>query len=158
MSAHAFANAVHDLLTGDAVFTAGVRDLIGGTPGVLRGNPPFQQIPAGQWPCWMIEQGDGSAHAVSEDGGSFLTIGAREAQFQSDLMLALVWKNDDREAAALQRGQLPALLAQLMLRNPQPGGVLAAWLQDWKPDRAALHPVQLWGATLRGIYSIEATA
>jgi hypothetical protein len=157
MSAAEFANGVRSLLTDDVVFAAGVRDLIGTTPSVLRGNPPFQQIPAGQWPCWVLEQGDGNAHAVSEEGGSFLTIGAREAQFQSDLMLALVWKNDDREAAADQRAQLPALLAQLMLRNPQPGGVLAAWLEGWKPDRAALHPVQLWTATLRSIYSIEAT-
>ena|SRR5690242_18094817 len=157
MSPADFANALRALLTDDVTFAAGVRDVIGTAPCVIRGNPSFQQIPAGQWPCWVIEQGDGEANAVSEGGGSFLTIGAREAQFQSDLMLALVWKNDDREAAADQRALLPALLAQLLLRNPQPGGVLAAWLQAWKPDRAALHPVQLWTATIRGIYSIEAS-
>lgn len=158
MSAADFADGMQTLLTGDATFVAGVQGVLGTMPTVLRGNPPFQQIPAGQWPCWVIEQGDGNAHAVSEAGGSFLTIGTREAQFQSDLMLALVWKNDNREAAAAQRAQLPALLARLLLRNPQPGGVLGAWLQEWKPDRAALHPAQLWTATVRGIYSIEEAA
>jgi hypothetical protein len=156
MSAADFADGIRTLLTGDATFVAGVRDLIGASPGVIRGNPPFQTIPAGSWPCWVLDQGDGIAQAVSEEGGSFLTIGSREAQFQSDLMLALVWKNDDREAAADQRAQLPALLAQLLLRNPQPGGIVAAWLESWKPDRAALHPVQLWTASLRGLYSINA--
>lgn len=157
MSAEAFADGIRTLLTGDATFAAGVTSVLGVAPQVLRGNPPFQAIPPGSWPCWVVEQGDGQAHAVSESGGTFLTIGAREAQFQSDVLLALAWKNDDREAAADQREKLPALLAQLMLRNPRPGGILAAWLADWKPDRAALHPVQLWIATIRGIYSIEAT-
>ena len=157
MSAEAFANGIHDLLTGDATFAAAITGVLGTAPQILRGNPPFQAIPPGSWPCWVVEQGDGSAHAISEAGGAFLTIGASEAQYQSDVLLALAWKNDDREAAAAQRAQLPKLLAQLLLRNPQPGGILAAWLQDWKPDRAALHPVQLWIATLRGIYSIEAT-
>lgn len=157
MSAEAFADGVRALLTGDATFAAAVTSVIGIAPQVLRGNPPFQAIPTGMWPCWVVEQGDGTAHAVSEHGGSFLTIGAGEAQFQSDVLLALVWKNDDREAAAVQRAQLSKLLVQLLLRNPQPGGILAGWLQDWKPDRAALHPVQLFIATIRGIYSIEAT-
>ena len=159
MSAEAFANGIRDLLDSDQAFADGITGVIGTAPQVLRGNPPIQSIaiPGGSWPCWVVEQGDGVAHAVSEAGGAFLTIGASEAQFQSDVLLALVWKNDDREAAAVQRSRLPALLAQLLLRNPQPGGILAAWLQDWKPDRAALHPVQLFIATIRGIYSIEAT-
>ena len=157
MSAEAFADGLRALLTGDATFVAAITGVLGVAPQVLRGNPPFQAIPPGSWPCWVVEQGDGGAHAVSESGGAFLTIGTGEAQFQSDVLLALVWKNDDRESAAAQRAKLPALLAQLLLRNPQPGGILAAWLQDWKPDRAALHPVQLWVATVRGIYSIEAT-
>lgn len=156
MSAEAFDDGLRALLTGDATFAAAVTGVLGTAPQVLRGNPPFQALPPGSWPCWVVEQGDGNAHAVSESSGAFLTIGAGEAQFQSDVLLALVWKNDDREVAAAQRAKLPALLAQLLLRNPQPGGILAAWLQDWKPDRAALHPVQLWIATVRGIYSIEA--
>lgn len=156
MSAQAFADGIRALLTGDATFSAAITALIGAQPGVLRGNAPFANIPAGSYPCWVVEQGNGNAQPSSEGGDTFLTIGTREGSYQSDLGVALVWKNNDREAAADQREQLSALFAQLMLRNPQPGGITAAWLEGWTPDRGALHPTQLWVATIRGLYSITA--
>jgi hypothetical protein len=156
MSAQAFADGIRALLTDDATFTDAIAALIGAAPGVLRGNVPFSAIPAGSYPCWVLEQGDGKAQTSSEGGDTFLTIGTRESSFQSDLGVALVWKNNDREIAADHREQLPKIFAQLLLRNPQPGGITAAWLEGWTPDRAALHPTQLWVATLRGLYSITA--
>ncbi|MEN6538929.1 MAG: hypothetical protein ABFC67_04890 [Mizugakiibacter sp.] len=157
MSAQAFADAVAMLIMGDAAFLADMAAILGTAPSiVLRGNAPVAQIPVGQFPCWVLEQGEGTAASLSNDGGAFLTIGGAEQQFESDISLALVWKEQDREAAAQQREKLPAALARLMLRNPQPGGIACAWLQDWSPDRGVNHPTQIWVATLRGQYAITA--
>ena len=71
--------------------------------------------------------------------------------FTSTLELALVWKENDRAMARDQRTRLPTLVAQLLMRNPRPGGV-DAWLESWSPDRGGLHPVQVWRATVRGEY------
>lgn len=154
MSAQAFTDGMRALLGSDATLAAAVTTLIGAQPIVLRGNQPLGQIPAGQFPCWFVDQGPGRAAPISEHGDTFITIGSSEQQFESDVLVALVWKENDRERAADQRAQLPALLTQLMLRNPQPGGIVGAWLSDWTPDRAALHPTQLWTATVHGIYAV----
>lgn len=156
MSARAFADGVADLLANDATFTAAVAAALGqSVTTVLRANTPIEQIPSGQFPCWVIEQSEGRAQSISEDGDDSMTIGGYSQSFESDLALALVWKQQDREAAADARADLPALVAQLFMRNPQPGAIVGAWLESWEPDRGALHPTQIWVANIRGQYVIN---
>lgn len=157
MSAKAFADGVASLLANDVTFTAALALLLGIGSGVLpvmRANTPLALIPAANIPGWVLEQGDGVTESITEGSDAFLTIGNYEQHFASELVVVLLWKQDDREAASNVRASLPLLLAQLFLRNPQPGGIAGAWLSDWQPDRAANHPNQIWQATIRGQYAI----
>lgn len=157
MSAADFDAGMVALVKTDAVFVAAVLALIGGASvHVLEANTPIASIPAGSFPCWTVEQGDGAAASISNAGDDEgMTIGHFEQHFSSTLELALVWKDNDRARAKAARMQLPTIMAQLLLRNPQPGGIAGAWLASWIPDRGALHPLQVWRCTIRGEYSIS---
>lgn len=153
MTPAAFDDAVRALLASDAVFVPAVCALLS-VPlvHVLEANMPVASIPSDAFPCWVVEQGDGAMSPIVNDGGGGgLVIGMAEQQFASTLELALVWKEQDRAHARDQRTRLPTLVAQLFMRNPQPGGV-DAWLESWSPDRGGLHPAQAWRATIRGEY------
>lgn len=156
MSAQAFDAAIVALLKTDAVFLAAVLGLLGATAmQVLEANTPIASIPAGSFPCWAVEQGDGVAQSIGNAGDDEgMVIGHAEQQFSSTLELALVWKDNDRARAKAARAQLPSAMAQLLLRNPQPGGIAGAWLESWQPDRGGMHPVQVWRCTIRGEYSV----
>ena len=153
MTPAAFDDSVRALLAGEPVFTLAVTALLGvSMVNLLESNMPVAQIPAGQFPAWVVEQGDGAMAPITNDGGGGgLVIGMSEQQFSSTLELALVWKENDRAMARDQRTRLPTLVAQLLMRNPRRGGV-DAWLESWSPDRGGLHPVQVWRATVRGEY------
>lgn len=156
MSARDFADGVADLLVNDATFAAAITALIGqNVTRVLRSNTPLQQVFNGAHPCFVIEQGDGQAASISNDGDDFLTIGGSEQHFETTLEIALCWQQQDRDAAAQTRADLPERFAQLFLRNPQPGGVFSAWLESWSPDRGGLHPNHVWAATVRGQFIIQ---
>lgn len=157
MSARNFADGVAELLVNDSTFAAAVAALIGqNVTTVLRANQPIEQIPSGKFPCWVIEQGEGRSASISNDGDDDgLTIGGYEQSFESELLVSLVWKQQDRDDAAVVRADLPELMAQLFLRNPQPGGIVGAWLDSWESDRGALHPTHIWAASLRGHFVIH---
>ena len=157
MSAAAFHNGVKAALLGDAVFSAAIAALLGRPVTAAHGaNVPLASLPADRLPCFVIEQGDGDAASISVDGGDEgLVIGLAQQQFASELHVTLVWSEQDRETAGMQRRSLPGLLAQLMLRMPQPGGIHFARLAGWEPDRGVNHPLQVWRATLRGEYVIS---
>ena len=157
MSAKAFATAIASLLSTDATFQAALTALLGVTvTRALRSNVPFNQIPSDQWPCFVVEQGPGGAGSISNGGDDDdgLVIGSHRAGFNSELDVALLWQQSDRDTAADQRAELPTLFAQLLLRNPSPGGINLAFLQSWVPDQGINHPKQIWTATLRGEYPI----
>lgn len=155
MSAEAFAAGVASLLTTDATFVAAINALLAQpVANVYDGNVPLANIPADRLPCWVIEQGDGRSQGISNSADEGITIGHYEQQFASDLYVSLVWREQDREIASVQRQRLPTLIAQLFLRNPQPGGIAFARLVEWEPDRAVHHPLHVWRATLGGEYSI----
>lgn len=156
MSARLFRDGIAQLLISDSIFAAAVAALIGQTvTTVLTANTPVNEIPAGQWPCFVIEQGDGQATAIAQDSSDFLTIGNSEQHFESDLDVVLVWKQQDREAAADVRSDLSLLFAQLLLRNSQPGGIFSAWLQSWTTDQGGQHPTHVFAALIRGQYIIN---
>ena len=156
MSAADFDTGVVALITSDATFVNGVLALINAAAYfVLDANTPIDQIPAGSFPCFVIEQGDGATQAISNAGDEFgLTIGHGEQQFSSTLSCALIWKDQDKARAKTARKEMPTLAAQLLMRNPQPGGIAGAWLESWQPDAAVSHPLQVWRFTVRGEYTI----
>jgi hypothetical protein len=148
---------VRALLQGDAAFTAALSALLGAPlTGVLRSNVPLSALPAGSLPCGIIEQGEGVTESLSQDGADEgHVIGLASQQFGSDLHVAIIWSEADRERAADQRETLPTLFAQLFLRNPQPGGTAFATLTAWEPDFSVNHPLHVWNATVRGSYAID---
>lgn len=158
MSAYAFAEGVSALLTGDVLFQAELLALLGvNVTRVLKSNQPVASIPAGQLPCFVLEQAPGAAASLSNDGSDTdgLVIGGFRQGFQSQLDAALIWTNADRDSAFDQRGQLPTLLAQLFLRNPQPGGVAHAFLQTWAPDQSLHHPRQVLAFTVTAAFAVN---
>lgn len=158
MSAANFLSGVATLLTTDATFQAALTALLGVTINrALRSNQPTATIPRDLWPLFMLEQGDGAAESITQGGADThgLTIGNTRQGFASSIDLAVLWTQPDREAAAAARGQLPTLLAQLFMRNPQPGGVSLAYLESWSPDQGTHHPDQIFVATVRGEYAIR---
>lgn len=155
MTQAAFTTGIAALLA-DATFDAAVRALLPAgvaTPlPVLIGNRQVQTL-AGQFPaCWVVEQGDGRAAALEDDSGRAL--GGCVQEFEADLLIALVWTDQDPDTAAAAKQALPTLTAQLLLRNPQPGGIGGAWLAEWQSDRGGRHPTQVWGASIAGFYQI----
>jgi hypothetical protein len=150
-----FADGVAALLTGDAIFAAAIALLIGAdVSNVLRSNLPMQQIPDNLLPCFVIEQGDGGDAATTNDGAFSQTIGLTQKTFGSALHVGVLWVDRDRDNAAHTRAKLPALFAQLFMRNPQPGGIDYATLTGWQPDRGVNHPRQVWRADVGGEYTI----
>jgi hypothetical protein len=150
-----FADGVAALLTGDATFTAALAGLIGApVTNVLRSNQQLQQIQDGLIPCHIIEQGDGEPAATTNGDAYPQTIGLSQRTFGSELYAVLVWIDQDRDNAARTRAKLPALYAQLFMRNPQPGGIDTAELVGWQPDRGMNHPRQVWRAVIRGEYTV----
>lgn len=160
MGVKAFSDGVRALLAGgDAAFTADIEALLG-TPvaRVLRANTPWEQIGANQLPCFVMEQGDGRASGWGTGDDNGLVIGHSSQGFESELDVCLLWHQQDRELAADQRAQLPEIFARLLLRNPQPGGINGAWLQEWMPDQGVRHPLQCWACRIRGNYEIPRTS
>lgn len=158
MSADAFANGVATLLATDVTLQTELALLLGASvTRVIRGNVPVQSIPSDQWPCWIVEHANGKAESITQGGGDAdgLVIGGSRQSFASELDIALLWNEADRDRAFAQRGRLPTLLAQLLLRNPSPGGTSLAFLRSWQPDQAIHHPQHLWQCVLQGEYVIR---
>jgi hypothetical protein len=152
-----FADAIAALITSDATFVAALTALLGvAVSTVFRANQPIAAMPANALPCFVIEQGDGKT-APTTNSQDFQTIGLAMTSYASDLFVTLLWSDQDRDNAANARTQLPVLFAQLLMRNPQPGGIDGAVLAEWMPDRGINHPTQIWRAVIAGNYTITKT-
>lgn len=155
MGLKSFTDAVCTLLTTEQPFVAEIEALLGTTVSrVIRGNRPWEQIGAAMLPCYVVEQSPGKTSGWGTGDENGLVIGHSSQDFTSELDVAVLWHAYDREVAADQRAQLPELFARLLLRNPQPGGVNGAWLQEWIPDQGVRHPVQCFVARLQADYPI----
>jgi hypothetical protein len=154
-----FTDGVHDLLAGgDAQFAGDIQQLLGvPVTRVLRANTPWAQIGANLLPCFVMEQAPGHASGWGTGEESGLVIGHSSQGFESELDVCVLWQQQDREVAADQRAQLPEIFVRLFLRNPQPGGINGAWVQEWMPDQGVSHPTQCWAARIRGNYEITRT-
>jgi len=128
------------LLAGDAAFLADIQALGLGengeamAPSLLRGFRPVASIGQEHFPCWVMELGD--------TGSTGVAVGACHQDFQGELLLALVWHQQDPDTAYQQRlGLLPALV-RLFLRNPLMGDA-AVTVDAQANDRSANHPTHI---------------
>lgn len=158
MSAYDFAAALKADLTADIVLASDLATYFSAPNGwtAIVGNRPTAQIPANQRPCWVIDYQAGSAQPLdNEDGDEGLVIGNAQQSFRAEIGLSLVWTENDRDQAALQRGKLEEIVVRYMLRNPRLGGVVSAWLLGWDSDAGTAHPNHIWAGTLAAEYVIS---
>lgn len=145
--------AVIDLLLTDAEFLADMAALSLQTSGpdaapdeVFKGFRPIASLGQEHYPCWVIESGDDQS--VEE------AIGSCHQGFETELLLALVWHQQDRDTAVDQRdGLLPALV-HLFLRNPAPADC-GIRVDARGNDRSANHPTHI--ATFRLLADVVIT-
>ena len=155
--ANDFASGIAALLAGDTTFNAAITAILGAPVStVLRGNMQISQIPAASFPCFVVEQGDGKAAPTTETQ-EFQTIGLAMTSFASDVYVSLIWMEQDPAVGAVEGARLRTPFAQVLMRQPQPGGIDGAYLGEWQPDRGVNHPTQVWRAVISGNYTITKT-
>lgn len=154
---------LEQLLTEDDDFTAAMLALNLGRngtavlPQVIRSNRPLANLGQERFPCWVIELGDLGLETLAEGSSDFLAMNGRYQGVARDILLALVWHQQDADTAFAQRQGLEEPLIRLLLQNPDLDlpNVAAGYVSSIAPDRGANHPTQLWGATVRVEYSVS---
>lgn len=157
--------ALAQLLANDATLAATLQALELGSlsgpasPSVLLGNRPFQSIGQENYPCWVIEAGDAAAaaDAVNDDPDG-LVIGSHSQGFQAEILLALVWHQQDNTKAFQQRLALLPAVARLLMRNPDLSGTAQmAWLASQNNDRQAAHPMHVAQFSVQVLIDVRKT-
>lgn len=161
--------AIVALLTTDASFTAELVLALGaggvGLPSlpttIVSPRPldDIRQLGNDVLPCWIVEPINlqaGPIPGLSEDPYGLVISGMHQA-FKAEIGVGLVWNNEDRDAAQLQRMRLPDLLTRLFLRIPDAGvaGVQVCCVTDTEGDQGLNHPHQNFKAVLTADLIIE---
>lgn len=121
-------------------------------PAVWRGFRDPRQIHASKLPLMVLETGDSEAQAATNDGSQFGVLGYTQQEMAADVLIGLVWHQPDHDKAYAQRVALESIFVLLLLRNPDVGGALQAWVHQVQYDRGALHPTQTAVVTVRVEY------
>lgn len=156
--------AIRTLITTDATFVAAIQALGLGadgaaiSPKVLDSMRRPEQVPQHDWPAFLLEAGDSDAEALSNDGSEFSVIGFTQQGMAADILIGLIWHQQDRATAVSQRLGLEAAFVDLFLRNPDPGDATLAWVRRVDRDRGALHPTQTALVTVRVEYAQQRTS
>ena len=143
--------AISDLLLNDAEFVADMQALglqTSGAPAapsmILKGYRPLKAIGQERYPCWVIESGDDESIEES--------IGSGFQRFETEILLTLIWHQEDPETSVDQRdGLLPALV-RLFLRNPSPADC-GIRVDARGNDRNVNHPTHM--ATFRLLAEVD---
>ncbi|MCD7096938.1 hypothetical protein [Stenotrophomonas sp. MMGLT7] len=156
--------ALHRLLLEDPQFTADIAALNLGTTGkpavpqVLPGNRRFEQVPQEKYPCWHDDAGDqqgGGAGTIDGDSAG-LTIGSHCQGWVGEILLALVWHQQDYDTSVAQTDGVHPALVRLMLRNPSLDETCTwAYLARTDNDRGVRHPTHVAQFVVRVHYDIE---
>ena len=145
------AAALETLLTTDPTFVAGIRALNLGskggaaTPKALKSMRQVRSIGQEHYPCWVLEVGD----ATTTDRA----VGSCHQGAQREILLALVWHQQNMPAAFDQREALWDLLVALFLRNPMPDAEATVYVDAMATDRNANHPTHI--TTFRLLADVE---
>jgi hypothetical protein len=134
-------DAIATLLATDATFVADMAALTlgsGGTaasPKVLRSFRPLGSLGQEHFPCWVLEPGD--------DTTTGRAVGSCHQELEVEILLGLVWHQQDPTTAYNQRLQLRDALTALLLRNPSPDGQSTVYVDAQGNDRSANHPTHI---------------
>lgn len=164
-------DAIAAALADDAAFTAALTDLLpaGGcglpvVPPVIRSMRPtaeVMQLHQDGSPSWIIEAAPLTAGPVMNvaDDDSGLVMGGYQQGFELQIAIGLVWSQQDRDAAYLQRLRIPEALVKLCLRRLDFGvdGCAAVYVREVDPDPGLRHPNQNLMALLSASIVIERT-
>lgn len=155
--------AIEALLAGDAPFVADMQALGLGTrntadvPRLLLSLRDPRQVSQDLMPAFLVEKGDADAEALSNDGSEFSVIGFTQQGMATDVLIGVIWHQQDPALAYRQRMGLETAFVDLFLRHPDPGGTTLAWVRRVDFDRGALHPTQTVLATVRVEYAQQRT-
>ena len=134
-------DAIATLLTTDAQFLADVQALGLGSSGeavapkVLRSFRPIASLGQEHFPAWVMEPGD--------DETIGRAVGSCHQDLQVEILLGLVWHQQDPDAAYYQRLDMRGPLTALFLRNPSPDGDSTVYVDAQGNDRSANHPTHI---------------
>lgn len=159
-------NALAELLRTDATLAAELALLALGTmgggavPSVKEGNQPFQSLGQEHYPCWVLEAGDAEAAPLTaEDDPAGLVIGSHRQGAEIEILLALVWHQQDPATAYQQRLALHGVVTRLLLRNPNLTDTAElAWLAGMNNDRQAAHPLHVAMFRVRALIETRRSA
>jgi hypothetical protein len=156
--------ALHALLVGDALFVADLqalglgRDGSAAIPEVVSGNRRFDQLGQAHYPCWTDAAGDqqGEAGGSQADAWAGLALGSGCQGWRGDILLALIWHQQDPARAVSQTdGLLPALV-RLLLRQPSLSETCTlAYVASTDNDRGVRHPTHVAQFVVRVHYDIR---
>lgn len=138
MSLHA---AIATLLTTDPGLVAALSALNLGSgggpavPKVLKSMRPLRSIGQEHFPCWVQEVGDIQTSARA--------IGSCHQEAQREILLALIWHQQDPNAAFDQMAALWDVVVALFLRTPSPDGEATVHVDALVTDRYANHPTHI---------------
>lgn len=155
--------AIKGLLQADEPFLADIRALGLGKIGeeadltVLGGLRPAAQVPQQKYPAALLDLGDSEAEALSNGGSEFSVIGFTQQGMAADILIGLIWHQQDRDTAVAQRLGINAAFVDLFLRHPDPGGAVLAWVRRVDHDRGGVHPTQTTLITVRVEYAQQRT-
>ena len=142
MSLAAVADKLLAVLVADAGMSAWADAYFARPISTIKGNKPVALVAPDTLPVIVCELGDGTSEAETLGGDIDIT----EAQFE----LAMLWQEQDTEAAFAQRAELATHFIKAVMRDATLGGACAAaHIERWSSDRGANHPNQLLRATVR---------
>lgn len=155
--------AIHDaiaaLLTQDALFAQDLTALALGAnngalvPRVIEAFRTPQQVPQQHYPAFLLEKGDSEAESIGNDGGGFGVIGYTQQSMATDVLIGLVWHQQDHSRAYRQRLGIERAFIDLFLRHADAGGATLAYVRRVDFDRGGLHPLQTAQIVARVEYS-----
>lgn len=147
MSLQAFHSGLKTQLLADTGLSSWANTHFGTGLTAVDGNVPVKTLAKSKLPALVFELGDGDN---SED------VGNRIQSPETEMLLAVIWNEQDSGGAFTQRVTLPDLMIQaLMVDGTLGGAVSGAWVSGWEPDRAANHPLHVMRFTVTAQYLVK---
>jgi hypothetical protein len=137
-----FIAAVKNALDTDASIVAWSFDNFGKKMKQLDSYREIEAINANEYPLQLYRVGDGAADL--ETGNSF-------TRLNPELIVELLWIENDYDKCMTQVKSLPDLVALALLRNVALNDY-GAYMQAWRVGDPRLHPVQTVGFRVVGDY------
>jgi len=134
------------LLLANAGLVAWARDNFGSGLVAIDGNVEVERVRPREMPALIFELGNAELE---------IEVGNYSQTAQAEMLLAVVWHEDDPARAFAQRLALPDLMAKaVMSDHVLAGAVDGAWLSKWESDKGVNHPRHVVRFTISGEFTI----